>query len=83
MRVYRLEPSTGLKRYAVQENGYYVLGHYKKFGDEQHKTATRVLVSTEQEMIDLIMQGYYVRVEQADAPVLVRKNLYVDGVKVT
>lgn len=83
MRVYRLEPKTGLKRYAVQEGGYYVLGNYKKFGRNQHTTANRVMVRTEQEMIDLLLQGHYVRVESNIRPVLVRQNLYIDGSKLT
>ncbi|MDW5315514.1 hypothetical protein [Rhizobium sp. PL01] len=83
MRVYRLEPKSGLKRYAVQENGFYVLGNYAKFGSEQHEVANRVLVRSEQEMIDLIMQGHYIRVEAEDRPTLVRKNLFIDGKKVT
>ncbi|NNU59090.1 hypothetical protein [Ochrobactrum soli] len=83
MRVYRLEPKTGIKRYAVKENGFYVLGNYKKYGRQQHTVANRVLVRTEQEMIDLIKQGHYVRVEDDVRPDLVRKNLYIDGIKVT
>lgn len=83
MRVYRLEPKTGIKRYAVQENGYYILGNYKKFGRKQHTIANRVLVRTEQEMIDLILEGHYVRVEDDIRPDLVRRNLYIDGKKVT
>lgn len=83
MRVYRLEPGTGIKRYAVQEGGYYVLGDYKKHGRKQHTVGNRVLVRTEQEMIDLIMVGHYVRVDDDARPTLVRKNLYIDGKKVT
>lgn len=83
MRVYQLDPRTGAKRYAVQENGHYVLGDYKKFGSRQHTTANRIMVRTEQEMIDLILKGHYVRVEHDQRPSLVRKDLYVDGKQVT
>lgn len=83
MRVYRLEPKTGIKRYAIQENGFYVLGNYKKYGRSHHKVSNRVLVRTEQEMIDLILEGHYVRVDDDVRPDLVRKNLYIDGKKVT
>lgn len=83
MRVYRLDPKTGMKRYAVLENGFYELGDYKSHGKRQHTVANRVLVRTEQEMIDLIMRGHYVRVEHDTRATLVRRNLYIDGKKVT
>lgn len=83
MRVYRLEAKTGIKRNAVRENGYYVLGDYKTYGAQQHTVANRVLVRTEQEMIDLILRGYYVRVDNDRRPTLVRRNLHIDGVKIT
>jgi len=83
MRVYRVDPKTGMKRYAIKENGFYVLGNYKVFAKQQHTTDNQVLVETEQEMIDLVMKGHYVRVEDDKRPTLVRKNLYIDGIKVT
>lgn len=84
MRVYRLEPKTGLKRYAIQKNGFFILGD-PKLGSKRHTVANQVLVRTEQEMVDLITKaGHYVRVESDDPRGnLVRLNLHVDGRKVT
>lgn len=81
-RVYRLEPKTGLKRYPVHEHGYFILGN-PKLGKKRHTVANRVLVRTEQEMVDLIMRGYYVRVETDTRPSLVRLNLFIDGKRVS
>jgi len=84
VRVYRLEPRTGLERYAIQENGFFILGD-PQLGGKRHTVRDRVLVQTEQEMIDLIVnQGHYVRVESDDPRGnLVRLNLYIDGKKVS
>ncbi|MFK4061275.1 hypothetical protein [Brucella anthropi] len=84
MRVYRLEPRTGLKRYAIQENGFFILGD-PQLGGKRHTVKNRVLVRTEQEMIDLIVnRQHYVRVESDDPRGnLVRLNLYIDGQKVS
>ncbi len=38
---------------------------------------------TEQEMIDLIMRGFSVRVDTDPRPSLVRLNLFIDGKKVS
>ncbi|KQZ54451.1 hypothetical protein ASD54_03655 [Rhizobium sp. Root149] len=85
MRVYRLEPKSGVKQYAIQKHGFYILGDRKRFGKKQHHSANEVLVPTEQEMIDLILEGHYVRVKDDVDPRgnLVRLNLYIDGKKVT
>ena len=84
MRVYQLDPKTGIKRYALMEHGFYTLGDYKRFGNEQHQEPNPVRVRSEQEMIDLILRGHYVRVENGSKrPSLVRRHLYVDGRQVT
>jgi hypothetical protein len=79
-----LEPRTGRKRYAIQENGFFILGD-PKLGGKRHTVKNRVLVRTEQEMIDLILnRQHYVRVESDDPRGnLVRLNLYIDGKKVS
>ena len=83
MRVFRLDPATGTKQFPVKEGGCFALGDYKTHGKKQHLVRNRVLVPTEQEMIDLILKGHYVLVEDEVRPNLVRKNLYVDGKQVT
>ncbi|OWV81058.1 hypothetical protein ATY77_22715 [Rhizobium sp. R634] len=82
MRVFRLDPVTGLKQFPIREAGQFVLGD-PKHGRKKHTVANRVLVGTEQEMIDLILRGHSVRVETSTRPSLVRLNLYVDGKKVS
>lgn len=82
MRVYRLEPKSGAKQFPIKESGCYVLGD-PKHGNRKHTTANKVLVPTEQEMIDLIARGFSVRVDTATRPSLVRLNLFVDGKKLT
>lgn len=61
MRAYRLDPKTGKKQYPILQDGCFVLGD-PKYGDQKHYAKNKVLVCDEQEMIDLIMQGYSVRV---------------------
>ncbi|MCZ7453509.1 hypothetical protein [Rhizobium rhizogenes] len=82
MRVYRLEPKTGAKQYPIQEAGGFILGD-PKHGNRKHITANKVTIRTEQEMIDLIMRGFSVRVETKTRASLVRLNLFVDGKKVS
>lgn len=82
MRVYRLEPKTGTKQYPAREAGCFILGD-PKLGDRKHTKDNKVAVRTEQEMIDLIMRGFSVRVETKTSPSLVRLNLFVDGKKVS
>ena len=81
-RVYRIEPKSGMKQYPVQERGKYVLSD-PKHGNRKHIAANKILVSTEQELIDLIMSGFSIRVQTDTRPSLVRKNLFVDGKQVT
>lgn len=82
MRVYRLDPKTGAKQFPVKDGGWFVLGN-PKHGNQKHIAANKVLVRTEQEMIDLIARGFSVRVETKTRPSLVRLNLFVDGKKVS
>lgn len=83
MRVYQLDPKTGVKRYPAQQSGNYVLGDYKKYGARQHIAGNKVFVRTEAEMIALIKDGHYVWVESSPRPSLVRLHLYIDGTKFT
>lgn len=82
MRVYRLHPKTGKKQLPTKEAGLFVLGD-PKHGNRKHVTANKVTVRTEQEMIDLIMRGFSVRVDTDPRPSLVRLNLFIDGKKVS
>jgi hypothetical protein len=82
MRVYRLDPITGTKQYPIKEAGCFVLGD-PKHGSRKHVVANKVTVSDEQEMIDLILRGYSVRVQTRTRPSLVRLNLFVDGKQVS
>lgn len=77
MRVYRVDPKTDRKQYPVRQDDCFVLGD-PRHGNQKHHARNQVLVRTEQEMIDLIMQGYSVRVGTDAAPSMVRRNLYVD-----
>lgn len=82
MRVYKHDPKTDAKQYPIRQDGCFVLGD-PKHGSKKHLAVNQVLVRTEREMIDLIMRGHSVRVETESAPSLVRRNLYVDGIRVT
>lgn len=82
MRVHRLDPETGAKQYPTKEAGCFVLGD-PKHGKRKHIAANKVVVRTEQEMVDLIMRGFSVRVDTKTRPSLVRLNLFVDGKKVS
>ncbi|GAA0616306.1 hypothetical protein GCM10008943_33900 [Paenochrobactrum glaciei] len=82
MRVYRLDPNTRSKQYPITQDGCFVLAN-PEHGNERHYAKNKVLVHTEQEMIDLIIQGYSVRVGTDKAPSLVRRNIFIDGEQVT
>ena len=81
MRVYRLDPKTDRKQYPVRQDDCFVLGD-PKHGNQKHHAGNQVLVRSEQEMVDLILRGFAVRVGTDAASSLVRLNLYVDGRKV-
>ena len=79
MRVYRLCPKTAEKQTPIRNaDGYFVLGS-PKFGAQKHYKKNEVLTKSEDELIDLLRQGYSVRVKAGSAPSLVRRNLYIDG----
>lgn len=82
MRVYRLDPKTDQKQFPILQEGFFVLGN-PAHGDQKHLARNQVLVRTEQEMINLIIKGYAVRVATDAAPSLVRLNLHVDGRKIS
>lgn len=82
MRLYRLDPFTGSKQYPALQDDCFVLGDPKN-GNKKHHAKNKVLVRDEQEMIDLILIGYSIRVKTDTAPALVCRNLYVDGKQVT
>lgn len=78
MRVYRIDPRTGKKQFPKRRDGFFVLGD-PKHGNQKHHAVNQVVVRTEQEMIELILRGYSVRVATDSAPSMVRRNLYMDG----
>lgn len=82
MRIFKLDPG-GTKREAVRDtNGCFVLGD-PKFGNRKHADSNQVYVRDEEDAVYLIKGGFSIRVAGNKSPGLVRKNLYVDGIKVT
>lgn len=82
LRVYRLDPKTGSKQYPITQDACFILAN-PEHGGEKHHAKNKVLVRSEQEMIDLIMLGYSVRVGTDKAPSLVRRNIFIDGEQIT
>ncbi len=80
VRIYRLY--NGKKWAPAKKAGLYVLGD-PRAGDEKHHEKNEVLVRTEDEAIRLLKEGFSIRIETASSPSLVRRNLFVDGVKIT
>ena len=78
MRIYRLM-SDGTKWEPALNDGLFVLAD-PSATNEKHHAKNEVLVRTEDEAIRLLRQGFSIRVKSKAAPVLVRKNLVVDGV---
>jgi hypothetical protein len=85
MRVYYLDSATGRKRYPVKDGVFYKLGDRRKYGDQCHLNINAISVSSEDDLIDLVMRGFSVRVESRGGgrPSLVRRHLHVDGRKVS
>lgn len=82
MRVYRLDPNTRSKQYPRIQDGCFVLAS-PEHGKKMHFAKNKVLVRTEQEMIDLIMLGHYVWVKKEEDFSLVRRNIFIDGEQIT
>lgn len=80
MRIYRQH--LGKQWPPAKKDGLFVLGD-PRAKSEKHHAKNEVLVRTEDEAIRLLRDGFSIRVETDTAPSLVRKNLYVDGVKLT
>lgn len=78
MRIYRLTKD-GKKWPLHKEHGQYVLGD-PIHGKNKHKAEHAVRVSSEDEVIVLLRQGFSVRVETDTWPSLVRRGLFIDGV---
>lgn len=77
MRLYRLDPKTG--KTISRASRCLLCSRRSKAANQKHHAKNKVLVRIEQEMIDLIMLGYSVRMVTGAAPSLVRRNLFVDG----
>jgi hypothetical protein len=81
MRIYRLTPD-GKKWPPALENGFFILGDPAK-SNRKHTAQNAVLVRSEEEAIDLLSKGYSIRIETATRPSLVRRNLFVDGLRIS
>jgi len=88
LRVHHFDPKIGKiqypVRYAIGKNkGCFGLFLRKGLQGGGNKSENCTPVETEEEMIELIHQGYYVRVKTETNYALVRLNLYIDGNQVT
>lgn len=81
MRIYRLTPD-GKKWAPVKKGGLFVLGDPNAKNTKHHEK-NEVLVRSEDEAIRLLKSGFSIRVETTTRPSLVRRNLFVDGVRLT
>lgn len=79
-RIYRFWE--GRKWEPALTDGCYILGD-PRAGGKKHHADNQVTVRDEQGAIDLIQRGYSIRVKTSTSPSLVRKNLYIDGIKAT
>lgn len=83
MRLYRLFPATGEIQYPIRDkDGFFVLGS-PMHGNEKHHKVRKVRVRDEGEMIALVRAGHSVRVGQRSGARMVRRNIYIDGARVT
>jgi len=81
MRIYRLTPD-GQKWPPARKDGLFVLGD-PEARDIKHYKKNEVLARTEDEAIRLILKGFSIRVETNTQPSLVRRNIFVDGKRVS
>ena len=78
-RVIRICPKTGERQPAIRDkNGFFVLGA-PELGNEKHKSATKILIRDEDEMMSRVVAGHSIRVRTKRVPSLVNRNLIVDG----
>ncbi|WP_156937943.1 hypothetical protein [Mesorhizobium sp. LNHC221B00] len=80
-RIYRLT-SDGRQWPPAQKDGLFVLGD-PSARNVKHQKKNEVLVPTEEEAIRLILKGFPIRIETKTRPSLVRRNLFVDGKRVS
>ncbi len=78
MRIYRL--FAGVKWSPAKKDGLFVLGD-PTARQEKHHHKNEVLVRSEDEAIRLIKSGFSIRIETRTRPSLVRKNLFIDGIR--
>lgn len=82
MRIYKLDPG-GTKRLAIRNSdGNFTLGD-PRLTDRKHGDGNQIYVAREDDAVDLVKKGFSIRVESNTSPGLVRKNLYVDGLKIS
>lgn len=80
MRIYRLW--NGKKWPPAKKDGLFVLGD-PKANREKHHAKNEVLVRSEEEAIRLLHGGFSIRVQTETQPSLVRRNLFVDGIRIS
>ena len=82
MAIYRV--LNGRKYPAQPQGGSFIMGD-PALGRKRHKIENAVRVETEVEVVGQIERGFYLRVEplKGTRGTLVRKNLFVDGVRLT
>ncbi|WP_143750551.1 MULTISPECIES: hypothetical protein [unclassified Mesorhizobium] len=66
----------------AQKDGLFVLGDPGAQNIKHHKK-NEVLVRSEEEAIRLILKGFSIRIETKTRPSLVRRNIFVDGKRVS
>ena len=81
MRIYRLT-SDGKKWPPALENGFFILGD-PKHRERKHASDNAVRVRSEQEAVNLLRKGFSIRIMTPTRPSLIRRNLHVDGVKIS
>ena len=80
LRIYRL--FNGIQWPPAKKSGLFVLGdpHARS---EKHHEKNEVLVRSEDEAVRLLREGFSIRIETETRPSLVRRNLFIDGVRLT
>ena len=81
MRIYRLTPDG--KKWAPAREGVFLTLGAPHHGGSKHLAENAIPVRTEEEAIDLLRKGYSIRIETSTRPSLIRRNLFIDGVRLT
>lgn len=83
MRLCQIEPETGAHQDPHRDtDGCFVLGN-PMYGNRQHDKDVEIRVTNEVEMINLVRAGCSVQVSDGADSHWARKNLFLDGVRLT